>query len=144
MRFICKCNESPRDLCINDIYNLLYQSEKKEKNNIFNCKIHKNEKYTFYCKKHNKNLCDKCVNKCLDHRNELEYFAFDENTFNKSLYLGNKINQFETLANIEKNFENYIKRKMILLNQKIIINYILVIIQMMILALILILEMKRA
>ena len=107
MRFICKCNESPRDLCINDIYNLLYQSEKKEKNNIFNCKIHKNEKYTFYCKKHNKNLCDKCVNKCLDHRNELEYFAFDENTFNKSLYLGNKINQFETLANIEKNFENY-------------------------------------
>ena len=107
MRFICKCNESPRDLCINDIYNLLYQSEKKEKNNIFNCKIHKNEKYTFYCKKHKKNLCFKCVNKCLDHRNELEYFAFDENTFNKSLYLGNKINQFETLANIEKNFENY-------------------------------------
>ena len=107
MRFICKCNESPRDLCINDIYNLLYQSEKKEKNNIFNCKIHKNEKYTFYCKKHNKNLCYKCVNKCLDHRNEIDFFAFDENTFNKSLYLGNKINQFETLANIEKDFDNY-------------------------------------
>ena len=122
----------------------LYQSEKKEKNNIFNCKIHKNEKYTFYCKKHNKNLCYKCVNKCLDHRNEIDFFAFDENTFNKSLYLGNKINQFETLANIEKDFDNYSEMEddIITINQKIIINYILVIIQIMILALIL--EMKRA
>ena len=106
MRYICNCDESPRDLFINDVYNLLYYSEGKEKRNFLNCENHPDEKYIFYCKIHNINLCPKCLKKCLDHIDEKEIFIFDESTFNKSKYLESKNNSDENVNNKDSYFEN--------------------------------------
>ena len=106
MRYICDCEESPRDLNIQDVYNLLYYSEQKENDYYLNCKFHQDEKYILYCKSHEKNLCFKCIYECVEHLDKLEFFGFDEKTLNKSEYLKNMEIKDESFDKKEKDFEN--------------------------------------
>ena len=69
IKFICNCYDSPRELNIKNIYNLLYYSEEIDNENILlqcyhDCHF---EKYIFYCQYCRKNLCIKCSNKYIFH-----------------------------------------------------------------------------
>ena len=62
VKYICKCEQSPRELFIKDVFDLLYFKENEiEEKEKLKCRIHKDEKYIFYCQKCQKNLCPKCA-----------------------------------------------------------------------------------
>ena len=61
------------------------------------CYLHPEEKYSLYCHKCKKNLCSKCVDDCIEHKDKIEVFALDKNTSHKIKYIWEKIkdkNQF--------------------------------------------------
>lgn len=59
IKYIWKCEQSPRELHIKDIYDLLLNSEEIEIEAIrkLKCKLHPDEKYIFFCQECQKNLC---------------------------------------------------------------------------------------
>ena len=102
IKFSCKCNESPRELNIKNVYDFLYYSEETgNKNELLKC-YHDDdfEKYIYYCKKCEKNLCIKCSNDCIKHKGEVIIFSFDLEILNKFEYIKEKINE---INNIETN-----------------------------------------
>ena len=95
IKFICKCNDSPRELNIRNIYDLLFYSEEID-NEIKLLKCEHDgyfEKYTSYCKYCGNHLCLKCSNNCIKHKKEVIVFSFDKPTINKSEYINKKLNE---------------------------------------------------
>ena len=95
LKYFCECKESPSIFLMNKIYDYLYFSEEKNiKINELYCNIHNDEKYIFYCEKCKKNLCNNCVENCLEHENKIKVLT-DKNAIKKCNYISNKINEEE-------------------------------------------------
>ena len=91
IKYICKCNESPRELFIKDIYDYLFYSEEIDVDVLgLKCIFHK-EKFVYYCKVCKKNICNKCIENCIEHENEIKSLTLDRNTIYKIKYIIEKI-----------------------------------------------------
>ena len=101
IKYKCKCKESPRVLLIKDIFDYLLYSEEIDTDQIkLKCNEHKEEKYIFYCDKCKKNICNKCIENCIEHENRIKALLLDRNTINRSKYIIKKIEE-ENSNNLE-------------------------------------------
>ena len=92
--YTCKCEESPREIFIKNIYDFLVDINKNKVdiNEVLKCKKDENEKYIFYCEECKKNRCNKCSNDYVyNHINSIKFFAVDRNTIDKINYIIKKI-----------------------------------------------------
>ena len=53
--------------------------------------MHPEEKYSLYCENCRKNLCNKCVDGCIDHKDKIRVILLDKKTFNSYKYIIEKI-----------------------------------------------------
>ena len=80
IKYICKCEESPRELTFQDIYKyILYSEEIDFYTYKLKCTSHSDEKYIYYCEKCKKNLCKKCIENCIEHEDKLKSLFLDRN-----------------------------------------------------------------
>ena len=114
--FICKCEESPRELLIKDIYNFLfYSEEKKNVEKILKCIYHPNEYNIYYCEKCKNNLCRICIEDCVEHKKEIKNLTLDYyNIVKKSNFIIDTINKknkkiFSDESGDDNSFENNLK-----------------------------------
>jgi len=110
IKFICKICKESKELLIKEVYDFLYYSEGLEPINKLRCSLHSDEKFIFYCKTCDKNLCPKCVEECLkNHENQIISLALESDIMYKKEYIKEKIKEKkESFANDEISF-NYDK-----------------------------------
>ena len=73
IKYICECKDSPRELLIKNIYDFLFYSDNIDiENEKLNCYFHPKEKYNLYCIKCKKNLCSKCADDCIEHKDKIK------------------------------------------------------------------------
>ena len=109
IQYICNCEESPRELYTEEIFDLLSKSEDNEIEEIkkLKCPDHEEEIYIFYCVDCKKNICTLCNKNCEGHKRKS--ICYDVNTVDKGIYIINKINPNDTNHIEEDNeldFEN--------------------------------------
>ena len=91
IKYTCECKESPRILLIKQIFGYLLYSEDEIDVSKLKCSEHEDEKYIFYCEKCEKNICNKCIENCIEHENRIKTLVLDRNTINKSKYIIQKL-----------------------------------------------------
>ena len=80
IKLMCSCSDSPKEILMKNIFD--YLKESKDENKIpkkFRCSKH-NEKNIFYCRKCDKNCCQKCINDCVEEKHEIQFFKYDIQT----------------------------------------------------------------
>ena len=90
----CSCKISPKEISIKNIFDHLIDSG--DDNNMpenFLCKVHKNEKNIFYCKKCELNCCNKCINDCVEDKHEIIVLKFNIKTIHSINYIFQKIKE---------------------------------------------------
>ena len=107
VKLICECKGPSKVFQIKDCFKYLYKSNKidTEDENL-KCFFHPDEKYGYYCEICKRNLCSKCVDDDIEHKDKIKIFALDNNTIYKRRYIYDLIkekNQFY-IDNVE--FEN--------------------------------------
>ena len=104
IKYICECKASPRILEIKDTFKFLHNVDEIEVDiSKLKCRDHPEEKYIYYCEKCKKNICNKCIENCIDHENKIKPLILDKNTINKSKYI------IQKLIEQNKSFEEDIK-----------------------------------
>ena len=114
IKYYCDCPDSPKELSIKDVYDLLLDKYEKDfdekKLEKLKCLFHPDTKYCLYCNDCEKNICNKCMceteNDC-EHKNRIDYF--NDNIFNKIKYINGKIRLKNKSIIEEENSENYSK-----------------------------------
>ena len=108
IKYICKCKDSPKKLLIKDIFNyLIYSDNIEDDPKELKCNSHPNEKYIYYCEKCKKNICNICLEKCIEHEKKIKP-ALDKNTIDKSKYIMDKINEKNKISTDEDEDNNSI------------------------------------
>ena len=96
VKYLCKCQQ--KKISIEELFLNLYISEENDDKEL-KCKEHLDEKYIYYCKTCNKNLCRNCLDSH-DRQHEINYIGF-EKAVDKSEYIKEKEekrNNFEDLT----------------------------------------------
>ena len=119
IKYECDCNNNI-ELSIKEVYNYLDYSEEIEIEAYkLNCESHPEEKYIYYCAECNKNLCNKCVEICIEqHQKKIIAIKLDKDSFKKSNYIYDKIknisktninddNDYIDIENNNNNIMNY-------------------------------------
>ena len=105
IKFICDCNESPRELKMDNdasddsVYYYLYKSKEIDyENKPIKC-YHDGEfnKYVSYCTQCKRNLCSICSKLCIEHQDKLIFFSLVEGILSKTKYIIKKINEKNTI-----------------------------------------------
>ena len=95
IKFICGCDESPRELKMDNnanddsVYYYLYKSKEIDyENKPIKC-YHDGEfnKYVSYCTQCKRNLCSICSKLCIEHQDKLIFFSLVEGILNKHRYI---------------------------------------------------------
>ena len=108
IKYICKCEDSPKDIFIKDIYNYLSQEIETEIEYKLKCTNHPDEKFIFFCEVCQKNLCNKCLDNCMEHKNSIKNLVYDIDTINKFNYINEKIKgKNQVLIDEDNNFLNF-------------------------------------
>ena len=108
IKYICKCEDSPKDIFIKDIYNYLSQEIETEIEYKLKCTNHPDEKFIFFCEVCQKNLCNKCLDNCMEHKNGIKNLVYDIDTINKFNYINEKIkSKNQVLIDEDNNFLNF-------------------------------------
>ena len=121
IKYYCDCPDSPKELSIKDVYDLLldkYENDFDEKKlEKLKCLFHPDTKCCLYCNDCEKNICNKCMceteNDC-EHKNKIDFF--NDNIFNKIKYINGKIRLKNKSIIEEENSENYSKVLLIIMN----------------------------
>ena len=96
IKFKCETCKESKELSIKEVYDFLYYSEGIEPINKLRCSLHPDEKFIFYCKTCNKNLCPKCVEECLkNHEKQIISLALESDIMYKKEYIKEKIKEKE-------------------------------------------------
>ena len=107
VKLICECKVPSKVFQIKECFKYLYKSNKIDiEDENLKCFFHPDEKYGYYCEICKKNLCSKCVDDDIEHKDKIKIFALDNNTIYKRRYIYDLIkekNQFY-IDNVE--FEN--------------------------------------
>ena len=107
VKLICECKGPSKVFQIKDCFKYLYKSNKIDiEDENLKCFFHPDEKYGYYCEICKRNLCSKCVDDDIEHKDKIKIFALDNNTIYKRRYIYDLIkekNQFY-IDNVE--FEN--------------------------------------
>jgi len=107
LELICECKESPKETTIKECFNYLYYSDKIDKENEkLKCYLHPEEKYSLYCENCKKNICTKCADDCIDHKDKIKVFALDKDTIYKRKYIWDKIKEKNKFYIDNLEFEN--------------------------------------
>ena len=120
IEYICECEDSPRKISVEKIFELLYDDYDIENKNL-KCYLHQ-EKYFGYCKKCNINLCYNCTSNCSSHKKEIIPFAFETKTNNEKEYINKKLQEKNESQNINIIDNNDSRDKYIPINSRININ----------------------
>ncbi len=88
VKLICKCTDSPKESPIKDCFKYLYKSDiiGIEHENL-KCFFHREEKYGYYCQICEKNLCHKCADDDIDHKDKIIRLALDNDTIYKRRFI---------------------------------------------------------
>ena len=99
IKYICKCEDSPRNLDIKDTYNYLYYFDELDLGiEKLKCHLHSKE-YGYYCEECKINLCLQCFSDCNTHQNKIISLLLKNYTIYKYYYI---------YKNIKDKNQNYI------------------------------------
>ena len=122
IKWKCKCNNL--EININDIYTYIFNDDKEENNikEYLKCKEHNYKKFTFFCNKCQKNICNLCVKDCFIKRHkiihiyspEILYIIEDfkeqinkhkEIIFNNNHQIEDNINDIDDITDLNDNID---------------------------------------
>ena len=109
IKIICSCSNSPKEILISEIISDYLNSSEFDINNlrkIFHCSKHKEEKTMFYCNNCKKNLCQKCINYCVENKHNCHLLKNDLQTINAFNYIHKKISEKLKVCEEENNINN--------------------------------------
>ena len=107
VKLICECTESPKESSYEGCFKYLYHSDKIDiEEEKLKCFFHPEEKYAYYCQICKKNICFKCVNDCIEHKDEIKNLALDKNTIDKKKYIWELIKEKNKFYIDNVEFEN--------------------------------------